>query len=161
MKPTCFSLLHVESDFGATDTTDKSFTVLSSPVEALNLIIRLKISARWVFNSTIELHVPSRRKESLQLYCSVDFDFLALMRFDMTFHVTLRDSVIKNVSFSLLLVTFSIKANFQREYLWKSIYLRFPGSLKPSSSICYILFSSEEKYCGALLLFRKIPLKLN
>ena len=63
-------------------------------------------------NSTIELHVPSRRKESLQLYCSVDFDFLALMRFDMTFHVTLRDSVIKNVSFSLLLVTFSIKANF-------------------------------------------------
>ena len=28
----------------------------------------------------------------------------------------------------------------------KSIYLRFPGSLKPSSSICCILFSSEEKY---------------
>ena len=24
-------------------------------------------------------------------YCSVDFDFLALMRFDMTFDVTLRD----------------------------------------------------------------------
>ena len=92
VKPTCFSLLHVESDFGATDTTDKWFTVLSSPVEALNLIIRLKISARWVFNSTIELHVPSRRKESLQLYCSVDFDFLALMRFDMTFDATLRDA---------------------------------------------------------------------
>ena len=36
----------------------------------------------------------------------------------------------------------------------------FPGSLKPSSSICYILFSSEEKYFGALLLFHKIPLKL-
>ena len=58
--------------------------------------------------------------------------------------------VIKNISFSLLLVTFSIKANFVKEYLWKSIYLRFPGSLKPSSSICYFLFSSEEKYCGAL-----------
>ena len=44
--------------------------------------------------------------------------------------------VIKNVLFSLLLVTFSIKANsFEKEYLWKSIYLRFPGSLEPSSSI--------------------------
>ena len=92
------------------------------------------------------------------------------MRFDMTFDVTLRDdssfgklsnSCIKNVSFSLLLVTFSITANFEKEYLWKSIYLRFPGSFKPSSSICYVLFSSEEKYCGALLLFHKIPLKLN
>ena len=53
--------------------------------------------------------MPSRRKKSLQSYCSVDFDFLALMRFDMTFDVTLRDNpirVIKNVSFSLLLVTF-------------------------------------------------------
>ena len=54
---------------------------------------------------------------------------------------------------SLLLVTFSIKANFEKEYLWKSIYLRFPGSLKTSSSICYVLFSSEEKYCRAMLLF--------
>ena len=69
--------------------------------------------------------------------------------------------VIKNVSFSLLLVIFSIKANFEKDYLWKSIYLRFPGSLKPSSSICYILLSNEEKHFGALLLFHKIPLKLN
>ena len=35
--------------------------------------------------------MPSRRKKSLQSYCSVDFDLLALMRFDMTFDVTLRD----------------------------------------------------------------------
>ena len=42
-------------------------------------------------NSAITLHVPSKRKKSLQLYCSVDFDFLALMRFDMTFDGTLRD----------------------------------------------------------------------
>ena len=35
--------------------------------------------------------MPSRRKKSLQSYCSVDFDFLALMRVDMTFDVTLRD----------------------------------------------------------------------
>ena len=33
----------------------------------------------------------SRRKKSLQSYRSVDFDYLALMRFDMTFDVTLRD----------------------------------------------------------------------
>ena len=32
---------------------------------------------------------------------------------------------------------------------------------KPSSSICYVFFSSEEKYFGALLLFHKSPLKLN
>ena len=109
--------------------------------------------------------MPSRRKKSLQSYCSVDFDFLALMRFDMTFDVTLRDdsnfgklanSVIKNVPFSLLLVTFSIKANFEKEY-----YLRFPGSLKPSFSICYVLFSSEEKYFWTLLLFHKSSFKLN
>ena len=87
-------------------------------------------------NSTIELHVPSRRKKSLQSYCSVDFDFFALMRFDiMTFEVTLRAD--------------------------DSSFSRFPGSLKPGSSICYVLFSSEEKYFGALLLFHKIPLKLN
>ena len=44
---------------------------------------------------------------------------------------------------------FSIKANFEKENLWKSSYLRLPGSLKPSSSIHYILFSSEGKYCWA------------
>ena len=42
-----------------------------------------------------------------------------------------------------------------------SSFSRFPGSLKPGSSICYVLFSSEEKYFGALLLFHKGPLKLN
>ena len=69
-------------------------------------------------NSTIELHVPSRRKKSFQSYCSVDFEFLNLMQLDMTFDAKLRDDSsfgIKThnfVSFSLLLVTFSIKANF-------------------------------------------------
>ena len=38
--------------------------------------------------------MPSRRKKRLQSYCSVDFDFLALMRFDMTFDVRLRDNSI-------------------------------------------------------------------
>ena len=63
-----------------------------SPVEALNLIVDSKSQLVELGNSTIELHVPSRRKKSLQSYCSVDFDFLAfIMRFDMTFDVTLRD----------------------------------------------------------------------
>ena len=62
----------------------------SSPVEALNLIVDSKSQPVELDNSTIELHVPSRRKKSLQSY-SVDFDFLTLMRFDMTFDVTLRD----------------------------------------------------------------------
>ena len=42
-------------------------------------------------NSTIELHVATRRRKSSQLYCTVYFDFLSLMRFDMTCDVTLRD----------------------------------------------------------------------
>ena len=51
---------------------------------------------------------------------------------------------------------FSIKANFAKEYLRKSIYLRFPGSLEPSSSICYVLFSSEEKYCGSVVVSQNL-----
>ena len=63
----------------------------SSPVEAFNLIVESKSQPLELDNSTIELHVPSRQKKSLQSYCSVDFDFLALVRFDMTFDVMLRD----------------------------------------------------------------------
>ena len=64
----------------------------SSPFEALNLIVDSKSQPVELGNSTIELHVPSRRKKSLRSFCSVDFDFLALMRFDMTFDVTCEDS---------------------------------------------------------------------
>ena len=39
---------------------------------------------------TIELH-DCAVEVKVQSYCSVDFDFLALMRFDMTFDVTLLD----------------------------------------------------------------------
>ena len=89
----------------------------SSPVEALNLIVKSKSQPVELDNSTVELHLPWRQKNSLQSYCSVDFDFLALARLDMTFDVMLRDDSsnscnFKNVSFSLLLVTFSIKAHF-------------------------------------------------
>ena len=71
MKPTCFRLLYVESDFGATDTTDKLFTVFFARRD-VKFDRQLKIS-------TIQLHVPMRRKKRLQSYCSEDFDFLALL----------------------------------------------------------------------------------
>ena len=73
----------------------------------------------------------------------------------MTFNVTLRDQVsVNSHNTKTSRVTFSMKANFEKEYLWKSMYLRFPGSLKLSSNICYVLFSSEEKFGGGpLLLF--------
>ena len=76
VKPTCFSLLHVESDFGTTPQTNHS--QYSSPVEALSLIVDSKSQPVELDSSTIELHVPWRRKKSLQSYCSVDFDFLFL-----------------------------------------------------------------------------------
>ena len=63
----------------------------SSFVKALNLIVESKSQLVELVNSTIQLHVPSRRKKSLQSHCSVDFDFLAFMRVDMTFDVALRD----------------------------------------------------------------------
>ena len=72
-------------------TPQTNHSQYSSPVEALNLIVDSKSKPVELDNSTIELHVPSRRKKSLQSFCSVDFDFLAVMRFDMTFDDTLRD----------------------------------------------------------------------
>ena len=43
----------------------------SSPAEALNLIVDSKSQSVELDNWTIELHVPSRRKKSLQTFCSV------------------------------------------------------------------------------------------
>ena len=71
MKPTCFSLLYVESDFGTT-APETNPSQYSSPAEALNLIVDSKSQPVELDNSTIELHVPSRRKKSLQSFCSVD-----------------------------------------------------------------------------------------
>ena len=65
----------MESDFD-TDTTQTTHSQCSSFVEALNLIVELKSQSVELDNSTIELHVPLRRKKSLQSYCSVDFDSL-------------------------------------------------------------------------------------
>ena len=56
-----------------------------------HLIVESKSQPVELDSSTIGLHLPSRRKNSLQSYYSMDFDFLALTRLDMTFDVTLRD----------------------------------------------------------------------
>ena len=81
------NLLYVESDFVTVPKTPQTnHSQCSSPVEALNLIVESKCQSVELDNSTIELHLPSRRKNSLQSYCSVDFDFLVLL--DMTFAVT-------------------------------------------------------------------------
>ena len=72
-------------------TPQRNHSQYSSPVETLHLIVDTKSQPFELDNWTIELHVPSRQEKSLQLHCSVDFDFLAFMRFDMTFDVTLRD----------------------------------------------------------------------
>ena len=118
MKPNCF--MSKATSVPQTPQTNRS--QCSSPVEALNLTVESKSQPVELDNSSIELHLPSRRKNSLQSYCSVDFDFLVLTLLDMTFEVTLRDDSsfgkvtnscnFKNVSFSLLQVTFSVKANF-------------------------------------------------
>ena len=73
--------------------------------------------------STIELHLPVEAKEKLSIYCSVDFDFLALMQFDMTFDDTLHDSSsFGKLTNSCYWYCLSIKANVQQEYLWEYIY---------------------------------------
>ena len=91
VKPTCF----MSKATLVPQTARTNHSQCSSPVEALNLIVESKSQPFELDNSTTELHAPSRRKKSLQSYCSADFDFLALMRFDMTFDVTLRDAGLK------------------------------------------------------------------
>ena len=81
MKPTCFMSK-------ATSAPQTNHSQCSSPVEALDLIVESKSQPVELDSSTIGLHLPSRRKNSLQSYYS---DFLALTRLDMTFDVTLRD----------------------------------------------------------------------
>ena len=90
VKPTCF-MSKATSVPHTPQTNHSQCSSESSPVEAFNLIVESKSQPLELDNSTIELHVSSRRKKSLQSYCSVDFDFLALVRFDMTFDVTLLD----------------------------------------------------------------------
>ena len=73
MKPTCF----MSKATSVPQTPQTNHSQCSSPAEALNLIIDSKSQPIELDNSTIELHVPSRRKKSSRSCCPVDFDFLA------------------------------------------------------------------------------------
>ena len=88
MKPTSFSLLYVESDFGTTEP-QTNHSQYSSPVAAINLIVDSKSQPVELDNSTIggTCAVEAKEKLAIILFCV----FLALMRFDMTFNVMLRD----------------------------------------------------------------------
>ena len=115
VRPTCFSLLYVESDFGSKDTTDKSFTVFFAR-GGVKFDRRLKISA------PLDYMCRRGERKSIILFCEFWFPCSNAIWYDLRCHVTWRLNcsfsvnsqirVIKNVSFSLLLVTFSIKANF-------------------------------------------------
>ena len=78
VKPTCF-MSKTTSVPHTPQTNHWQCSSESSPVDAFNLIVESKSQPLELDNLTIELHVPSRRKKSLQSYCSVDFDFLALV----------------------------------------------------------------------------------
>ena len=83
MKPTCF----MSKATSVPQTPQTNHSQCSSPVEALNLILESKSQPVELDNSAIELHAPSRRKKSLQSYCSVDLNAISV---DITFDVTLR-----------------------------------------------------------------------
>ena len=70
-KPTSF----MSKATSAPQTLQTNHSQYSSPGEALNLIVQSKSQPVELDNSTIELHMPSRRKKSLQSYCSVDLGF--------------------------------------------------------------------------------------
>ena len=102
MKPKC----SMSKGTLVSQTPQTNHSQYSSPVEALNLIVDSKFQHVDLDNSTIELHVPLRRKKSFQSYCSVDFDFL----FDMTVDVMLRDNSSK--------LTFRVLKTFYLHFYW-------------------------------------------
>ena len=70
-------------------TPQTNHSQYSSPVEALNLIVDWKSQPFELDNSTIELHVPSRRKKSLQsvLFCGFWFLCFNAIWYDLWCHV--------------------------------------------------------------------------
>ena len=103
-------------------------------------------------NSTIELHVATRRKKSLQLYCTVYFDFLSLMRFDMTCDVTLRDCS----SFGKLTNSCYFNNVSLHNKSGNPSTKGFVGLL--NQILAFVTFFSQvKKNIVALLLFHKIP----
>ena len=79
MKPSCFT----SKATSVPQTPQTNHSQCSSPVEAFNLIVESKSQPSELDNSTLRL--------AIILFCGFAMDFLALMRFDMTFDVTLRD----------------------------------------------------------------------
>ena len=75
------NLLYVESDFKSVPKANHANHSQTSPVEELNFIVESKSLPFELNNLIIEFYFPSTRKKSLQSYCSVDFDFLALIDF--------------------------------------------------------------------------------
>ena len=73
MKPTCFSLLCVESDFGTTEVTEPqtNHSQYSSPAEALNLIVDSKSQPVELDNSTtgVTCAVEAKEKLAIVLFC--------------------------------------------------------------------------------------------
>ena len=112
---------YVESYLGTTEP-QTNHSEYSPPIEALNLIVNSKSQPTELHNLTIGVTCTVEAKEKLAIILFCGFYFLVLMRFDMTFDVMLSDDssfgkvtnlcINQNVSFSLLLVTFSMKANF-------------------------------------------------
>ena len=89
VKPTCF----MSKATSVPQTPQKNHLQFSSPAEALNLIVESKSQPVELDNSTIEfIHVPSRRKKSLQSYCSVDLGFPCFnaIWYDLWCHVAWR-----------------------------------------------------------------------
>ena len=86
------NLLYVESDFGITDTTDKSFTVFFARW-VLTLILESKSQPVELESSTIELHVPSvKAKEKLAIipFCGLWFPSFNAIWYDLWGHVAWR-----------------------------------------------------------------------
>ena len=139
-------------------TLETNHSQCSSPFEALNQSQNLSPLSQ-IIRPLSYMRCGGERKSCNHILWILNF----LLQCNLILPVML-SCVMTQVSVNSqirVLVRFSIKANnFQKEYFWKSIYLRFPGSLKPSSSICYILFSSEKNILG-LFLFHKSPLKFN
>ena len=70
MKPTCFSLLYVESDFGTTEP-QTNHSQYSSPVETLNLIVDSKSQPVELDNSTngVTCAIEAKEKLAIILFC--------------------------------------------------------------------------------------------
>ena len=95
------NLLYVKSDFGNTNTTDKSFTVFFT-----------RWGAKFDHWVTVWCVVEAKEKLTIILFCGFWFPRFNAIWYDLWCHIAWRIKYNWNVSFSLLLVTFSIKATF-------------------------------------------------